>query len=164
MADADGATKFSEYDKLEAALMEVDADGLGVCVGSRYHLEEQALAERKWYRNITMVGFHMLVSAVGIGFIRDTQCGFKLFTRRSARWMFYNQRLSRWAFDVEVLKLAHRFGFPIKEVAVKWTEIPGSKLSVINASLTMFRDLFWLQVCHLSGIWGTLVPPNEEAL
>ena len=52
--------------------------GLGMAVGSRSHLENEALAKRSWYRNFLMRGFHLLVLSVAGGAIRDTQCGFKV--------------------------------------------------------------------------------------
>ena len=75
------------------------------------------MAKRKWYRNILMHGFHLLVTAVlGSGGIRDTQCGFKLFSRAAARQIFPNQRLRRWRFDVELLYIAGCLGVPVEEV------------------------------------------------
>lgn len=53
-------------------------EGLGMAVGSRSHLENEALAKRSWYRNFLMRGFHLLVLSVAGGAIRDTQCGFKV--------------------------------------------------------------------------------------
>ncbi len=66
-------------------------------------------AQRKWYRNILMFGFHFAVAFVGgVKNVRDTQCGFKLFTRRTAQVVFATQRLRRWCFDVELLFVAQR--------------------------------------------------------
>jgi dolichyl-phosphate beta-glucosyltransferase len=45
---------------------------------------------------------------IGIRDIKDTQCGFKLFTRKAAREVFYRMHLTRWAFDVEMLYLAQK--------------------------------------------------------
>ncbi|KAG6620545.1 hypothetical protein I3842_Q060700 [Carya illinoinensis] len=63
--------------------------------GSRAHLEEKALATRKWYRNFLMMGFHLVVLLTAGPGIRDTQCGFKMFTRAAARKLFKNIRLKR---------------------------------------------------------------------
>ena len=89
---------------------------LGVVVGSRAHLQSDAAAERTWYRTLLMHGFHALVFAVVGNRIKDTQCGFKLFTRRSARLLFRNLRLRRWCFDVELISLALALGIPLREV------------------------------------------------
>ena len=110
MADADGATTFSELEKLEKAVV----SGFDVAVGSRNHQKEEAIAQRAWYRNILMHGFHFLVQVLsGIHGINDTQCGFKLFSRRSARSIFHTLHLERWAFDIEVLYLASRLDYRI---------------------------------------------------
>uniref|UniRef100_A0A453M9V0 Uncharacterized protein n=1 Tax=Aegilops tauschii subsp. strangulata TaxID=200361 RepID=A0A453M9V0_AEGTS len=66
--------------------------------GSRAHLEKQALATRKWYRNFLMKGFHLVVLLTAGPGIRDTQCGFKMFTRSAARKLFTNIRLKRVVF------------------------------------------------------------------
>jgi dolichyl-phosphate beta-glucosyltransferase len=49
--------------------------------------------------------------------VRDTQCGFKLFTRQSARILFSNLHLESWAFDTEVIYLAEAMKFPVVEVS-----------------------------------------------
>ena len=54
------------------------SEALGVVVGSRAHLEKDAIAKRHWIRNFLMRGFHLLVLLVAGGAIRDTQCGFKV--------------------------------------------------------------------------------------
>ena len=120
MADADGATTFSEIEKLEEALN----SGYDVAVGSRNHIKKNAVAQvisiwcnhvqRAWYRNVLMYGFNFLVVVLsGVHGISDTQCGFKLFTRRASRSIFSSLHLERWAFDVEVLYIASRLGYSI---------------------------------------------------
>lgn len=87
MADADGATPFTELDKLEKRMNQVadgDATHPAVVIGSRAHLQNDAVAKRSFMRNILMHGFHWMVHVLGVAGIRDTQCGFKLFTRRAA--------------------------------------------------------------------------------
>ncbi|EFJ46724.1 hypothetical protein VOLCADRAFT_92792 [Volvox carteri f. nagariensis] len=145
LMDADGATRFSDLEKLEAELDKIlqpsfgrssaasaatgDTQGpLGVAYGSRAHLHKDAIVKRSRLRNFLTRGFHMLVYFVAGGRIRDTQCGFKLFTRRSAAILFSNMRLQRWCFDVELLYLAEQLQIPVCEVFVNWTEIPGSKI------------------------------------
>ena len=53
-------------------------EGLGVAVGSRAHLEAEAMSQRSWHRNLLMHGFHLVVLLVAVGGTRDTQCGFKV--------------------------------------------------------------------------------------
>lgn len=100
-----------------------------------------------------MYGFHLLVNIFGIRGVQDTQCGFKLFTRKAAELIFYNIHLERWAFDLEVIYLAQYFHIPFKEVPVNWTEVPGSKLSPIRDSIQMGKDLLKLRLAYFFEIW-----------
>ncbi len=122
-------------------------------------------SQRKWYRNITMWGFHFWVSFWCVKNIRDTQCGFKLFTRSTAALLFASQHLRRWAFDAELLHIAQREGFPIAEVEVNWTEIAGSKLNLVDASAQMARDLVVIRLCYTFGLWKyTRLTPQYSPL
>lgn len=131
-------------------------------VGSRAHMQAAATAQRSWYRNILMHGFHALVVLVIGNAVRDTQCGFKLFTREAARLVFYNQRLRRWCFDVELIRLAQAFGIPVAEVPVHWTEVPGSKLRVVQATVRMASELVMLTLGYnVTGAWRAGDPRAE---
>ncbi|KAH8353058.1 hypothetical protein KR084_008632 [Drosophila pseudotakahashii] len=154
-ADADGATKFPDYDKLEVALKQLSPEWRddGIAIGSRAHLEDDAIATRSFFRTILMHGFHFLVWLFAVRSIRDTQCGFKLFTRTTARKLFNSLHVERWAFDVELLYLAERLKLPMQEVAVRWTEIDGSKLTPFWSWLQMGRDLFMIWLRYLVGAW-----------
>ncbi|KAK8830699.1 hypothetical protein WA577_004426 [Blastocystis sp. JDR] len=156
MADADGATTFSEIEKLEEALN----SGYDVAVGSRNHIKKNAVAQRAWYRNVLMYGFNFLVVVLsGVHGISDTQCGFKLFTRRASRSIFSSLHLERWAFDVEVLYIASRLGYSIAELPVRWMEIEGSKVNIVLATISMFRDMVATRLAYVLHIW-TL--PKED--
>ena len=63
-----------------------------------------------------MRGFHLLVMLMCTQNIKDTQCGFKLFTKKTAELLFSNIHLERWAFDIEIIYLAEQLGIPIAEV------------------------------------------------
>jgi len=157
MMDADGATRISDVEKLEKKMLEIEDSGLGITIGSRAHLVEKAKAERKWYRNITMHGFHLLVYVLCVRGIKDTQCGFKLFTRKSAQAIFSNLHIMRWGFDVEALFVAKCLNIPMVEIAVNWTEIPGSKLNVLIASIQMIRELIMIRVYYSLGLWKIIL-------
>jgi len=153
MADADAATKIEDLLKLEKQLDSIEKNQLGIALGSRRHLQKLAEKKRKWYRNILMWGFHILVDILCVKGIADTQCGFKLFTRKTAQILFPNQNVERWAFDVELLYLAQRLNVPLVEVDVNWTEVPGSTLTPFAASVQMGKDLVRIRSAYLFGIW-----------
>ena len=100
-----------------------------------------------------MYGLHTILRIVGVGHIRDTQCGFKLFSRAAAQRIFPYQHLTTWIFDVEVLLLAKQLAIPVAEVPIEWHEVSGSKLNVVTDSLQMLRDLLVLRANVLVGRW-----------
>ncbi|CAH8843124.1 unnamed protein product [Trichobilharzia szidati] len=156
-ADADGATQFSDIEKLEEALSSSIANrwngGMAVICGSRAHLEEQAIAKRHPLRNLLMYGFKLFVWLVCVRGVRDTQCGFKLFSRPAARVLFHNLHVERWAFDVDLLYLAKHFEMNIVEIPVHWKEIPGSKLVPIFSWIQMAKDLLMIRLRYSLGAW-----------
>eukprot|EP00963_Diacronema_lutheri_P001419 scaffold86_cov338-Pavlova_lutheri.AAC.82 len=150
MADADGATRIEECDRLERALEKLtqgNEDQPAVSVGSRAHLETASTARRSFYRTVLMHGFHACVWMVIGGEIKDTQCGFKLFNRKAAQKIYANQRLRRWCFDVELIFLAKKLGIPVCEVAVNWTEIPGSKIRFWSMA-SMLVELITIKIAY----------------
>ncbi|KAM9729732.1 dolichyl-phosphate beta-glucosyltransferase [Menidia menidia] len=162
MADADGATKFADIEKVEAGLKELNPgpENLAISCGSRAHLEETSVAQRSVFRTFLMYGFHFLVWFFCVRGIRDTQCGFKLFTRDAALKTFSSLHVERWAFDVELLYIAQCFKIPIAEVAVNWTEIEGSKLVPFWSWLQMGLDLIFIRLRYITGAWK-LQPQNK---
>ena len=78
--------------------------------------EANSRSKRSFSRTILTKGFHVLVSLLCTKNVRDTQCGFKLFTRQSARILFHNLHLDSWAFDTEIIYLAETLKYPIAEV------------------------------------------------
>lgn len=134
----------------------------GIVIGSRAHLEDNAIATRSFFRTILMHGFHFLVWLFAVRGVRDTQCGFKMFTRRSARILFEIMHVERWAFDVELLYVAQALRMPIREVAVNWTEIDGSKVTPFWSWLQMGRDLFLIWFRYTIGAWSLQRRPHRS--
>uniref|UniRef100_A0A2K6PQM9 Dolichyl-phosphate beta-glucosyltransferase n=1 Tax=Rhinopithecus roxellana TaxID=61622 RepID=A0A2K6PQM9_RHIRO len=155
MADADGATKFPDVEKLEKGLNDLQPwpNQMAIACGSRAHLEKESIAQRSYFRTLLMYGFHFLVWFLCVKGIRDTQCGFKLFTREAASQTFSSLHVERWAFDVELLYIAQCFKIPIAEIAVNWTEIEGSKLVPFWSWLQMGKDLLFIRLRYMTGAW-----------
>uniref|UniRef100_A0A0P6EFT9 Dolichyl-phosphate beta-glucosyltransferase n=1 Tax=Daphnia magna TaxID=35525 RepID=A0A0P6EFT9_9CRUS len=157
-ADADGATTFEDISKLQNNLIELVKDqpmdkALGLVCGSRAHLEKEAIASRSFFRTVLMKGFHLLVWLFAARSVRDTQCGFKLLTRPTARLCFPNLHIERWAFDVELIYIAEYMNIPTGEVSVRWMEIEGSKIVPVWSWLQMGRDLILMWLRYSTGAW-----------
>lgn len=95
----------------------------------------------------------LVKTAIGIDYIKDTQCGFKLFTRRAAHKIFKHMHLNRWAFDVEMFYIAKHLNIPVSERAVNWREIEGSKLNVVAASISFIRDYLSIIFFYTTKMW-----------
>lgn len=80
-------------------------------------MAKDSISKREFYRTVLMKGFHLYVQVLVTGSVQDTQCGFKLFTRRAARALFGSLHLYRWAFDTELIYLAEWLQVPIMEVS-----------------------------------------------
>lgn len=165
--DADGATRFEDLALLEDELRAMTAaqaaaapldrtETHGLVVGSRAHLvSTEVVVKRSALRNLLMRGFHLYLSLLGLSSIRDTQCGFKLQTRATARLLYPSLHSPGWIFDCELLLLAQRCGVPLREVGVRWKEVPGSKLDVVKDSIRMARDLLVIRANYFVGRWQT---------
>ncbi|SZF00520.1 unnamed protein product [Blumeria hordei] len=170
-ADADGASRFTDVRKLVEGCKEVvDASGRAVSVGSRAHLvESEAVVKRSLIRNILMHSFHLLLRLLtppATSRIRDTQCGFKLFSRPALPHIVPYMHAEGWIFDVEMLMLAESAppvllsgggetdaGIRVKEVYIGWKEVGGSKLNVICDSLGMAYGLALLRAGWMLGVY-----------
>ena len=149
MLDSDGATDIRDYNLLFDSLKNED---YSLAIGSRKIITEQA--ERIWYRNIMGIVNNFIIQiCIGVKGIKDTQCGFKLFTRKAARDIFSNLHLCRWAFDVDMLYISRYLGIKVIEVPVNWKEIPGSKLVLLPAIISFFRDYFAMITFYNTGFW-----------
>lgn len=167
IADADGATDFGPglYNLVERLSLhmknaEEDTKGMISVFGSRAHMQKESTTQRSFVRTLLMRTFHLFVSILVSSSIRDTQCGFKLFTKDAAQAVFGNLHLRRWAFDTEVVLLCNHLRIDMLEVPVPWQEIDGSKLNTSKlalaiVSVTMLRDMICVRVCYSLNIWKT---------
>lgn len=157
-ADADGASKFEDLGKLVREIKKIeDSDGRGVAVGSRAHLVgSEEVVKRSFLRNLLMHAFHRLLwilTPPATAAIRDTQCGFKLFSRPALPYIIPYMHSESWIFDVEMLMLAEAAAIPVAEVPIGWHEVPGSKLNVLWDSLSMAWGLFILRAAWGMGVY-----------
>lgn len=140
-ADADGATPIEEERRLSLAL----DNGAQVAAGSRYVPGPGVQRERNRKREAASGVFRTAARVlVGVG-VKDTQCGFKMFEARVGRTLFEQSLETGYLFDIEVLALAKRLELRVVEVAVNWSEQPGSKVRFVRDSLRMFAGLWRLR-------------------
>jgi dolichyl-phosphate beta-glucosyltransferase len=132
-ADADLSVDLDQLPRFLAA-------GSDVTIASREAPGARRVAEPSSRHLIGRI-FNLLVRTIAVPDIHDTQCGYKLFSARAARHLFPAGRLNGFAFDVELLYLAQRAGFSIREVPVTWHYRPGSQVRVRTGVLAFLQVL-----------------------
>lgn len=143
-SDADLSTPIEE---LETFWKYVE-DGYSVVIGSRALPDSQLEVRQKASRELAGRVFNAAVQTLLLPGILDSQCGFKLFTAEAAEKVFGRQELHGFAFDVEILLLARKMGYRVKEAPVRWIDSPASTVSTWRG-LQGFWDLLRLRLRKL---------------
>jgi len=141
-SDTDLSAPIEELGKLFAAVEE----GAQVAVGSRAIKGAKLGRHQPLYRELGGKALNLIIRMLAVRGIKDTQCGFKLFTGEAARRIFPVCFLNGWAFDVEALYLARLLGYAISEVPVRWNHSEGSKISPFAAGAGFVIDLLRMKL------------------
>jgi dolichyl-phosphate beta-glucosyltransferase len=149
-SDADLSSPIKEAEKLFAAI----ENGADVAIGSRWLQSELQTQRQSLHRQLFGRVFNLLLRIIlGLKF-KDTQCGFKAFTRRAAEIIFPLQSIERWGFDPELLYLAKRFKLKIAEVPVAWAHCEGTRINPLRDGAKMFLEMLKIRWNALSGKYG----------
>jgi len=143
-SDADLSTPIEEFEKL---LRYLD-NGCSIVIGSRGVSDSDVRIHQPWYRELMGKVFNIFVRHSTLKDFNDTQCGFKLFNANAAKDIAEQMRIDGFCFDVEMLYLAKKRKYRIKEVGVIWNNSINSKVTILNSSLSMFIDLFKIKTLH----------------
>ena len=147
-ADADMATPPDQLPTLVASLADHD-----VALGSRIQPDGRDMRRSQpGYRRLLGKVFHAGASIWVVGPVKDTQCGFKGFTRASAQDLFKRQRVTSIVFDVELIYLARRRGYRIAVVPIQWSDKRGSRMAARpGLAVQVAWDLFRIPLLHRRG-------------
>ena len=146
-SDADFSSPIHESVKLIDAIEQ----GADVAFGSRWLLAETQTKRQSLLRQFVGRAYNLLLRVMlGLPY-KDTQCGFKAFTRRAAEVIFTRQQIEGWGFDPELLFIARKFGLKMTEVAVEWANDDRSKVNPIMDGIKMFCELLTIRLSSLSG-------------
>ena len=143
--DADMATPPDELPRLVDALADHD-----VALGSRIQTDGSDMrATQPGYRRWLGKAFHLLASIWVVGPVKDTQCGFKGFSRATARDLFARQRITSIVFDVELIYLARKLRYRHAVVPIRWYDKRGSRMRAsARLALQVAWDLFRIPLIH----------------
>jgi dolichyl-phosphate beta-glucosyltransferase len=146
-SDADLSAPIEEADKLFGAI----AGGADIAIGSRWLRRDLQTQRQPLYRQIFGRVFNLLLRiTLGLTY-KDTQCGFKAFTRDAAEKIFPLQKIERWGFDPELLYLARKLKFKVAEVPVEWAHSEGTRISPLRDGTRMFVEMLKIRWNALTG-------------
>jgi len=149
--DADLATPIEELEKFEQVLR---AHGVDIAIGTRKVAGAVVLRRQPWVREQLGKGFTALTNGITGIQVSDVTCGFKYFTRDAAQAVFRRSQLPGWSFDAEVLFLARRGGFTIREVPVRWQDSGTTKVRLRRDVLGSFFGLIRIRWNALRGVYN----------
>jgi len=139
--DVDLSTRL---DGLPSLVDAVAVDGYDVAVGSRL-LPASEVVGRTIKREITSRGYSLLFRTMFWTVFRDAQCGFKAIRQEVAREVVPLIKDTGWFFDTELLIIAQRSGYRIKEIPVHWEDDPDSRVKVIETAWEDIKGLLRLR-------------------
>jgi len=150
-SDADLSSPIEEMPKLLQAL----AAGADIAIGSRWLRPELQTHRQSLHRQLFGRIFNGLNRIIlGLRF-KDTQCGFKAFTRKAAQTILPMQQIERWGFDPEILFLARKFGFRVDEIAVRWAHVGGTRINPLMDGARMFQEMVRIRWNDMTGRYGS---------
>lgn len=140
-SDADLSTPIEEVARFLQIMEQQDYQ---IVIGSRGLSTSQILKHQPWFREAMGKVFNRFVQLLVFPGIKDTQCGFKLYRSEVVTPLFSKQTIDRFSFDVEILYLAQKMQFKIKEEPVRWMNSPATKVHPITDAARM------LFICFIS--------------
>ena len=143
-SDADLSAPIEEIEKL---LYSIDT-GYDIAIGSRSIKGAEVRVHQPFYREFMGRFFNLIVQHAALKGIVDTQCGFKLFKGAIAKEIAAVMKIDGFSFDVEMLYLAIKKGYRVKEVPVVWINSPASRVDPVKDSLQMFKDVLSIKRLH----------------
>jgi glycosyltransferase involved in cell wall biosynthesis len=145
--DADLSAPMEEAERLMSAI----AEGADVAIGSRWMDRARQTLHQPLYRRFFGRCFNWVTRTVmGLPF-KDTQCGFKAFRRPAAQVIFRLQRIERWGFDPEILFIARKLGYTVREVAVTWGHDERSRMSYLKDGMKMLEEIAAIRINSIAG-------------
>lgn len=146
--DADNSVSVDQFTKM----IHFFHEGYDVVIGSRDVEGAKMEPPQPWYRILLGNLGNLFIQFMLLKGIKDTQCGFKAFSKKAVEKIFPLVTINGWGFDVEVLSLAKKFGFKIKEVPVLWVNSAGSKVGPM-AYVNVLLEVIKIKLRMLSGFY-----------
>ena len=151
-SDADLATPIEDVMRLMPYLK-----GHDLVLASRNKKKSIILQKQPFFRRISGKIFVLLVQLLILPDFTDTQCGFKLFRTIAAKEIIRYQHIDRFSFDVELLLIAKKRSYKIKEVPVRWKDKATSNVKIFKDGSRMFLDLLNIRMNDNKGKYNNVI-------
>jgi dolichyl-phosphate beta-glucosyltransferase len=151
MFDADASMPPEELPRL---LAPIRAGRAAISIGSRYAPGARAAKKQPRWRVAWSRLVNQVVQRALVPRVLDTQCGFKAFTAAAATNLFRSATIDGWAFDLEILALARRRGFPLAEVGVAWRDDERSRVNPLRDLWKVVREAIQIRRNLSRGLYG----------
>ena len=156
--DADLSAPMEEANFLLAAI----ADGADVAIGSRWMDRKRQTHHQPLYRQFFGRCFNAITRLVmGLPY-KDTQCGFKAFRRSAAQVIFRLQRIERWGFDPEILFIARKLRYDVREVSVTWGHDERSRMSYLKDGMKMLEEMAVIRSNSVAGRYDKAIAAMKD--
>src|ERR1700744_4275353 len=156
--DADLSAPMEEAERLVAA----NREGAVGAIGSRWMDRPRQTIHQPLYRQFFGRCFNWITRTVmGLPF-KDTQCGFKAFKRSAAQVIFRLQTIERWGFDPEILFIARKLKYVIREVPVTWGHDERSRMSYLKDGMKMLEDMARIRGNFMAGRYDKAIAAMKD--
>ncbi len=156
--DADLSAPMEEAERLIAAI----AGGADVAIGSRWMDRTRQTIHQPLYRQFFGRCFNWITRTVMDLPFKDTQCGFKAFKRSTAQVIFRLQTIERWGFDPEILFIARKLKYVIREVPVTWGHDERSRMSYLKDGMKMLQDMSRIRANSIAGRYDEAIAALKD--
>ena len=142
--DADISTAFSELKKF----MKHIKNGENVIIGTRKNGHSTVVKHQPRIREVLGRGFTIFTQKALSMKVTDFTCGFKLFSKKAYRKIFKASQINGWGYDAEIIYLANKYGYKIREVAVIWSNDNATKVVLYKAIPRSVYEILKIVVVH----------------
>ena len=156
--DADLSAPMEEANRLLTAI----AEGADLAIGSRWMDRAKQTIHQPLYRQFFGRCFNWITRRVmGLPY-KDTQCGFKAFRRDAAQVIFRLQTIERWGFDPEILFIARKLKYKVREVPVTWGHDERSRMSYLKDGMKMLEEMAVIRANFLKGRYDEAIAEMKD--
>ena len=134
----------SDLDDFPSLVDAVHTQGYDIAIGSRL-IAGARVAGRSLKREVISRCYSLTFRSFFLTGFQDAQCGFKLLSRRAVQEVVPLVRDTGWFFDTELLIVAEKNGYSIKELPVKWTDDPDSRVKIVSTAYEDMKGLLRLR-------------------